>query len=269
MPMTARHKRWIALGLGLCCLVAAGHAAQEEKKAEESALEMRARKLLEGSAEDQKQLVAEVHKHLQEKAGNIGVPEARLAYSVASALEQLERRELAAEAFTKFGNQIARSNNKDIAGFSKIFLGTARRLGAVGNVIDIKGKTVEGKEIDLAKLKGKVVLVDFWATWCGPCRAELPNIKKMYDRYNAKGFEVIGISLDDDRDKLAEFLKEEKLPWPSIYDQAGKEGERLADLYGVMSIPQALLVAQDGKVVTLEARGPELNRLLAKLIDKE
>jgi thiol-disulfide isomerase/thioredoxin len=277
--MTVNRMRWTgALVLSWCCLVAAGQALAQDKteakkteeKKEDNPLETRARKVLqEGSAAEQKELVTEIHKHLAAKAGKIGVPEARLAYGVASALEQLNRHELAAEAFAQFGKDLTLSDNKDIAGFAKVFQGVARRLGAVGKQLEIKGKTVEGKDVDLAKLKGKVVLIDFWATWCGPCRAEIPNIRKNYDKYHAKGFEVIGVSLDEDKDKLEEFLKEEKLPWPSIYDQSAKEGQRLAEHYGVMSIPQVLLVDQEGKVVTLEARGPELGRLLARLIDKE
>lgn len=273
--MTVIWQRWIGtFVLSGCCLVAANMAraqdAKTEEKSDENPLEKKARKVLQdGSPAELKALVQEIHKHLKDKAGKIGVPEARLAYGVASALEQTDRRELAAEAFNTFGTDLTASDNKQIAGFSKVFLGVARRLGAVGKELDIKGKTLDGKQVDLAKLKGKVVLVDFWATWCGPCRAEIPNIRKMYDKYNKKGFEVIGVSLDEDKDKLDEFLKEEKLPWPSIHDQAAAEGDRLAELYGVMSIPQALLVDQQGKVVALEARGPELGRLLARLIDKE
>src|SRR5207302_9350088 len=117
---------------------------------------------------------------------------------------------------------------------------------------------VDGKDFDLAKLKGKVVLIDFWATWCGPCRAELPNMKKVYERYHKDGFEIVGISLDNDKSDLAAFLEKDKLPWPSIFDQASD----LADDYGVFSIPLPILVGRDGRVISLEARGVELDRLL-------
>ena len=140
----------------------------------------------------------------------------------------------------------------------KIMQSIARRVGSLGKEIDIRGKTMSGKEVDIAKLKGKVVLVDFWATWCGPCRAELPNIKEMYSKYHARGFDVIGVSLDDDKAKLDSFLQDEKLPWPSIFDAAGPEGMQLADVYGIFSIPQAILVDQQGRVVSLRARGPDL-----------
>jgi thiol-disulfide isomerase/thioredoxin len=275
-----RHRWMLAPVLGLSCLLAASCAAAqekkeekktekaEEKKVEENPLEKKARKLLEGTAADQKELVALIHKHLVDKGAKIAVPDARLAYGVASALEQLEKRELAAEAFEKFGKDLTLSGDEKIAGFAKLLQGAGRRLGALGKEFTLKGKTMEGTPIDLAKLKGKVVLVDFWATWCGPCVAEIPNIKKMYEKYHAKGFEVVGVSVDEDKDKLAEFLKDKKLPWSSIYDHGAKEGERMSEYYGVMAIPQAILVDQEGKVVALEARGPELGRMLARLLDK-
>ncbi len=269
--MSIERKRWIGpLVLSLSCLLATFATAQQEKKAEEgTGLEKQVQKLLDGSLAEQKQAIAVVHKHLADTGAKIGVAEARLAFSVASALEELERRELAAEAFTQFGKDLMRSSDKTIAGFAKLLQGAGRRLGALGKEIEVVGKTPNGKEVNLAKLKGKVVLVDFWATWCGPCVREIPNIKKMYAKYHDKGFEVIGISVDKEKDKLDEFLKEEKLPWPCIYDSGAPEGERLAEYFGVLSIPQAILVDQQGHVVALEARGPELGRLLARLIDKE
>ncbi|HZY86294.1 MAG TPA: TlpA disulfide reductase family protein, partial [Gemmataceae bacterium] len=91
--------------------------------------------------------------------------------------------------------------------------------------LDIKYTSVDGRAVDLSKLRGKVVLVDFWATWCGPCVAELPNVRAVYDRYHAQGFEVVGISLDHSRDKLAEYVKEKQVPWPQVFfDEEGKRG---------------------------------------------
>jgi len=285
--MTVHPSRWLgALAFSLSCLVAlscAGAQEQktdtktEEKKAEQKseldpavkALVEQLSKLLKGSKQDQDQVVPLLHKRIEADGAKIKPIEAQIAFEVARVLEQLERPELAAKAYAQLGKDLAASADPQVTTISRIMQGAGRRLNSKGKEIEIQGKTPEGKAIDLGKLRGKVVLVDFWATWCGPCRAELPNIKKMYQKYHGKGFDVIGVSIDEDKDKLEEFLKEEKLPWPSIYDQGAKEGDRLSDRYGVFAIPQAILVDQEGKVVALEARGPELGRLLAQLLDKE
>ena len=103
------------------------------------------------------------------------------------------------------------------------------------------------------KLKGKVVLIDFWATWCGPCVAELPNIKKTYAKFHEKGFEIVGISLDQSRDKLAKFVEKEKIDWPQHFDGQGWKNE-FAVKYGIQGIPAMWLVDKKGNLVDMKAR---------------
>jgi thiol-disulfide isomerase/thioredoxin len=110
-----------------------------------------------------------------------------------------------------------------------------------------------------------VVLVDFWATWCGPCLGELPNVREKYHQYHDKGFEVVGISLDRDRQALEKFLADEQNPWITLHDGDWKDNA-VASYYGVMGIPTVILVDKEGKVVSIRARGPELGKQLEQLL---
>ena len=120
---------------------------------------------------------------------------------------------------------------------------------------------LNGKPVSLADYRGKLVLLDFWATWCGPCITELPNIKEVYENYHDKGFEIIGISLDTDEAALRTFIKENQLPWRQVFD-----GERwetpLAQQYGVRSIPAQFLIDREGTVISVTARGKRLKDLV-------
>jgi thiol-disulfide isomerase/thioredoxin len=239
-----------------------GDKAPPQKKTEKATtpgdkLLDRLKQLPDASPAERKKIVQEVLQHLEGRKGKFTPDDANIAQDVGQELEQSDKA-LAATTYTAMGKLLTAAPDAEIVRQGKILLGAGKRLGLVGQTMVVKGTTVDGQNFDLAKLKGKVVLVDFWATWCPPCRAELPNVKKLYDRYHAQGFEVIGISLDNKEKDLTAFLDKDKLPWPSIF----KEGNDLADSYGVFSIPLAILVGRDGRVLSLNARGAELDRLL-------
>lgn len=113
--------------------------------------------------------------------------------------------------------------------------------------------------------KNKYLLVDFWASWCGPCRAEMPNVKAAYEKYHAKGFEVLGVSLDNNKDKWLNAIKTLELPWQHLSDLKGWECEA-SGMYGVQGIPCTMLIAQDGTIVATDLRGEELDKKLAELL---
>jgi thiol-disulfide isomerase/thioredoxin len=134
----------------------------------------------------------------------------------------------------------------------------------VGKPLDIKFKAVDGREVDLSKLKGKVVLIDFWATWCPPCVKEVPNVVAAYKKYHDKGFEIVGISFDQDKGALTKFVGAQKMTWPQYFDGKGW-GNDYGKKYGINSIPRMWLVGKDGNLADLNARG-SLEDKVAKLL---
>jgi thiol-disulfide isomerase/thioredoxin len=133
---------------------------------------------------------------------------------------------------------------------------------------DFSEQDLAGKPLSLANYKGKVVLIDFWATWCGPCRAELPNVVATYQKYHSQGFEVIGISLDQDRKKLVDYTKEMNMTWPQFFDGQGW-GNKLAAKYGIDSIPATYLIDGNGRIIGTDLRGKDLEAAVAKALGKK
>jgi len=139
---------------------------------------------------------------------------------------------------------------------------------AIGKPLVLKFKATDGREVDLSKLKGKVVLVDFWATWCGPCMRELPSVKAAYDKLHAKGFEIVGVSFDRNKGALARVVKKENMEWPQYFE--ARTGEhRIGEKLGIESIPTMWLIDRMGNLRDLDARSGLEARVEKLLAEKQ
>lgn len=239
-------------------------------KAASFALATRVRGITQASKEEQREILDLVKRQL-----SIGVKKGlqRTDFSnasmTASYLERYGDASLAAEAYQDFANLLKDAKNPAYRQYAERFEGSARRLSLLGNPIELEGKLVDGSDFDWDKYKGKVVLVDFWATWCGPCIAEAPNVRRNYDQYHDLGFEVVGISLDRDRSALEAYLEKENVPWENLFENGAGWNHPMARRYGVSSIPSVFLVNREGDVVSLNARGTELGNQLRKLFSSK
>ena len=186
-------------------------------------------------------------------------------------LQHLENTEQENYFITSIFREIAMIHEEK--GSSKLakayFLKADSRLEMIGKPApDFSTKDMDGNPISLKDYHGKVVLLDFWSTTCGPCIGEMPNVKKVYDAYKDIGFDVIGISLDTDEAELNKFLKVCNLPWRQIFIGEGWETP-IRKQYKVKGIPSPWLIDRAGKVISYQARGAALKKLVAEAIKEQ
>lgn len=143
------------------------------------------------------------------------------------------------------------------------------KRSAIGEqMLNFTQNDTEGKPVSFEAFKGKYVLVDFWASWCGPCRAENPNVLKAYNTYKDKNFTVVGISLDDKGDNWKKAIKDDGMPWTQLSDLKGWKNE-VSTYYGIMGIPSTLLIDPQGKIIAKDLRGEILNKKLEELFTQK
>ncbi|MBM4046616.1 MAG: TlpA family protein disulfide reductase, partial [Planctomycetes bacterium] len=182
-------------------------------------------------------------------------------WAVAQACEVRNRPELAKELYSNLTTNFSKC---DVADTAK---GCLRRLGMLGKEFGpLKFTALDGKEVDVAKYRGKVVAVYFWATWCRNCLRDAPLIHEAYDRYHRLGFEIIAISLDRDKDTLQKFLAEHEIPWPQYFDGKAWDSEFIKS-WGVSLLPEALLVDRKGVLRKMHLEGELLVDALEQLLD--
>lgn len=132
---------------------------------------------------------------------------------------------------------------------------------------DFTAQTIDGQEISSTDLEGQIVILEFWATWCGPCLPEIPHLKYLYEKYQDNGFTVVGISLDRDKETLVNFIDENEIQWPQVYVEDGWESD-LPRKYNVTGIPNMYLLDADGKIIEKNIRGEEMVSTIDNLINE-
>ncbi|MBV9274538.1 MAG: TlpA family protein disulfide reductase [Verrucomicrobia bacterium] len=162
---------------------------------------------------------------------------------------------------TAFLEQLSRDTDTELAAAAKAALSKAN---LVGNRLDLQFVDSEGKQIDLKQFQGKVVLIDFWASWCPDCLRELPQVQQVYRDYSTKGFAVIGISLDKDRSAMDNFIAKKLIPWPQYFDGKGWKND-LVTKYSVHEIPELWLINKQGVVETTSADITQLASAVQRL----
>lgn len=171
--------------------------------------------------------------------------------------------DIAMPLFNKLSEQLRLSYTGQ--GLYKILnASTITALGA--KAPDFTQHDINGKALSLSDFKGKYVLVEFWASWCAPCRAESPNLLKQYAIYKDKGFEILGVSVDHDKSKWLEAVKKDGLTWPQVSDLKGWESD-VRKVYGISGVPANFLVSPDGKIIGSHLMGEALNKRLGELFN--
>jgi thiol-disulfide isomerase/thioredoxin len=215
-----------------------------------------------------------------EGQAELGERHLRLASRTVAVVNRIDDDQLATQLYRQFGALFAKSAHGELAKYGRKLaddkppadkkpLPQERDVQdeRIGQVIDIKGVTADGAPFDLKQHRGKIVLVDFWATWCGPCVAGLPALKEAHQRYQKRGFEIVGVNLDEPK-ALAEFLAENKLPWVNLVGVPGAEGieHPLAEQHGIEKIPTTFLIDREGKLLAIDVHGEGLEQRLAALL---
>ncbi|HOM15739.1 MAG TPA: redoxin domain-containing protein [Thermoguttaceae bacterium] len=146
--------------------------------------------------------------------------------------------------------------------------GAQRRLQSVGKVLELAGKGLSGDQVDLAQYRGRIVLVHFWTSWCEPCKADLPTLKDLLERYGKAGFTIVGVNLDNNPEEAVQFVKENRLGWAHIHEPGGLES-RPANELGILTLPTMFLVGADGKVIQRDIRASQLDKELRQLTSEK
>jgi len=204
-----------------------------------------------------------------DKGGSEAIAQAR--YVMGTSYMALERYEEAERSFREIVNSKGASDSRVTQGASTELarIASLKRFKIGARATDISTTSFQGKKIQLLKgYRGKVVLLDFWAAWCTPCRMEMPNVLKVYNEFHKKGFEIIGISLDREKSAFEGYIRDNKMEWPQIYDGKYWEAD-CAKLYAVNSIPATFLIDKKGIIRFKNVRGEKLREAVQQLLNEK
>jgi thiol-disulfide isomerase/thioredoxin len=215
---------------------------------------------------EKKAVIAEVVDLLGKEQKLTG-QDVNMAFNVAYMLDELPKAEGVGFA-EKLKAVFAANDMPNLRELSKIFEGVARRLDLPGNELELTGTLLDGAKLDWKAYRGKVVLIDFWATWCGPCRQEMPHLKKLRETYGDAGFDIVGISADREDDAPAAYMKKNGYDWACVYEKETKR-QPMVDRYGIMAFPTTILVGRDGRVLAVDPDRRQLDTLIERAVEKK
>jgi len=219
---------------------------------------------------NEKQHSAAINRYVSDvKKTSLTRGQAEMFVRVANMLGDTDDSKLIAEAVGEILPLARQSHDAELKRLLPIYEGIQRLLSLPGKQLEIEGSLLGGSKINWESYRGKVVLVDFFASFCDPCRAEVPNVLGNYRAYHNKGFEVVGVNLDTNRKMCQSYMDQTGFKFPTVVGDAPSAAGwdlPLARKYGVTRIPRAILVDQNGKVVSTMARGERLGELLAQLL---
>lgn len=212
--------------------------------------------------------VFEQLKQMLKERETLSIEDVQMALIAAANLELNPNKKDARDIYALLDELLVEDKREEMQSMRINLQSSLRRIDLLGNKFQFEYKDVRNKPVKTEDFAGKFLIVDFFASWCQPCLSEVPRLKKHAAKYKDKGLEVLAISLDESREGLDKYLASAELPWQVIHDNAADPLERLQLKFGIAALPTVLLLNKEGTVVSLEARGAELDRLMEMIFEE-